>query len=127
ALGRGDKEAADRVAQTYLSYMEQVFDYFEKLSVDVLGYEAKQILLLHADALNADYFNALVRMMRARGYSFISVGQALRDKTYLLPDNYSGKGGVSWIHHWAFSMGKKTPKGPEVPEFVKAEYKARPD
>ncbi len=119
ALTRGDRETAERVAQAYLSYMEQVFDYFEKLSVEVLGYEVKQILLLHADALNADYFNALVRMMRARGYTFIPLDQALRDKAYGLPDIYSGEVGVSWIHHWAFTMGKQTPKGPEVPEFVK--------
>jgi peptidoglycan/xylan/chitin deacetylase (PgdA/CDA1 family) len=127
AVARGDRGTAKRVGQAYLSYMEQVFDYYEKLSVDVLGYEVKQVLLLHADALNADCFNALVRMMRARGYSFVSLGQALRDKAYRLPDSYSGEGGVSWIHHWAFTMGKKAPRGPEAPDSIKTQYEARPD
>ena len=95
--------------------------------MDVLGYEVKQVLLLHADALNADYFDTLVGMMRARGYTFISLDRALRDKAYSLPDTYTGEGGVSWIHHWAYTMGKKTPKGPEVPEFIKGQYEANPD
>lgn len=127
ALARGDRETSEHVARAYLSYMESVIDYFEKLSVDVIGYEVKQILLLHADALNADCFGRLVRLMQEHGYHFIPLGQALQDKAYRLPDTYSGEGGVSWIHHWAFSMGKATPKGPEVPEFVKREYEEKPD
>ena len=124
ALARGDRETAERVAQAYLSYVEQTFEYFEKLSVQVLGYEIRQVLLLHDDALNADYMDALVQMMKRRGYTFISLDQALRDKAYRLPDTYSGEWGVSWIHHWAFTQGKKTPTGPEVQDFVRKLYQA---
>lgn len=127
ALARGDRKAAERVAQAYLSYMESIFAYFEKLSTQVLGYEVKQILLLHADSLNADYFDALVRMMQRRGYTFISLEQALEDAAYHRPDTYSGEAGLSWIHHWAFTMRKDTPRGPEVPEFVKRQYGAKSD
>ncbi len=119
ARARGDNETAERVAKAYLAYMEQIFDYFEKLSVAVLGYEVKQVLLVHDDTLNADYFDALAGMIEKRGYAFITLDQALQDKAYRLPDTYSGERGLSWIHHWAFTRGKKTRRGPEVPEFVR--------
>ena len=124
ALRRGDQQAARRVADTYVAYMDEVFDYFEGLSRAVVGREVRQVLLLHADSLNADHLANLIRMIERRGYHFITLERALEDKAYHLPDNYSGGGGVSWIEHWAFTKGKKTPRGPEVPEFVKKQYEA---
>ncbi len=124
ALAHGDRETAERVAQAYMSYMEQVFVYFEKLSVDALGYEVRQVLLLHADSLNSDHLNDLVRMMKVRGYRFISLDQALKDKAYHQPDTYSGEGGVSWIEHWVVTKGLKVPRGPDLPEFVRRQYEA---
>jgi len=124
ALARGDRETAEHVARAYITYMEQVFAYFEKFSVDLLGYAVKQVLLLHADSLNADYLNDLVRMMKGRGYTFITLDQALKDKAYHQPDTYSGESGVSWIEHWAVTKGLKAPRGPGVPEFVRRQYEA---
>jgi peptidoglycan/xylan/chitin deacetylase (PgdA/CDA1 family) len=124
ALRGGDQQAARGVADAYIAYMDHVFDYFEGLSRAVVGREIRQVLLLHADSLNADHLANLIRMMERRGYHFISLERALQDKAYHLPDNYSGGGGVSWIEHWAFTKGKKTPRGPEAPEFVKKQYEA---
>src|SRR5690606_6112027 len=39
---------AERVRTAYLDYMKSIFEFFEKRSVEVLGYECRQILLLHA-------------------------------------------------------------------------------
>jgi peptidoglycan/xylan/chitin deacetylase (PgdA/CDA1 family) len=122
ALAHGDRETAERVAQAYMCYMEQIFAYFEKLSVDVLGYEVKQVLLLHADSLTADHLDDLIRMMKVRGYRFIRLDQALRDRAYHQPDTYCGEGGVSWIEHWVVTKGLKAPRDPDVPEFVRRQY-----
>lgn len=124
ALAHGDRETAEHVAQAYIPYMQQVFEYFEKFSVDVLGYEVKQVLLLHADSLNADYLNDLVQMMKGRGYTFITLDQALKDKAYHQPDTYSGESGDSWIEHWALTKRLKVPSSPGVPEFVRRQYEA---
>ena len=124
ALAHGDRETARQVSEAYMSYMEQAFAYFEKLSVDVLGYEVRQVLLLHADSLNSDHLNDLVHMMKLRGYKFISLNQALEDKAYHEPDTYSGEDGVSWIVHWALRNGLRVPREPDVPEFVRTRYKA---
>jgi peptidoglycan/xylan/chitin deacetylase (PgdA/CDA1 family) len=124
ALAKGDTESADHIVAAFLSYMNQAFAYFEKFSVDTLGYEPRQVLLLHADELDTDEMGDLVKMMRARGYKFISLSHALRDPAYRLPDRYDDQmgGGVSWIEHWARTMRKNVPDGPDVPQFVQGAY-----
>jgi hypothetical protein len=83
----------------------------------VLGYEVKQTLLLHANELNADHFDDLARMMRQRGYTFISLEQALQDKAYQLADAQSSKG-ISWLHRWALAKGMEMRQEPREPEWL---------
>lgn len=124
AKHQGDENLMKRIADAYLPYMETMFDFFEKLSVDVLGYEVKQVLLLHANELNADHFDDLARMMRARGYTFISLEQALKDKAYRLEDAQSSKG-ISWLHRWALTKGMPLREEPREPEWVAALFRDR--
>lgn len=123
AKARRDKETMKRVADAYLPYMEKIFDFFEKLSVESFGYEVKQTLLLHANEINADYFDDLVRLMKTRGYTFISLEDALKDKVYSLPDA-PDKSGVSWIHRWRLAKGLEMRAEPGEPEFVTSLFKA---
>jgi peptidoglycan/xylan/chitin deacetylase (PgdA/CDA1 family) len=122
AKKRGDAATADRVVEAYLSYSESVFDYCEKLSKQIIGYEPKQILLLHATVLEADHFGDLAALLRKRGYSFIALDEALSDSAYSLPDTYVGEG-TGWLDHWAISQGKLPPNGPEFPAWVLAAAK----
>jgi peptidoglycan/xylan/chitin deacetylase (PgdA/CDA1 family) len=122
---RGDKATMKRVSDAYIPYMESVFAHFEKLSAGFLGYEVKQTLLLHANDLNADYFDELARMMRRRGYSFISLEEALKDKAYTLPDAQANKG-LSWIHRWMLAKGSQMQPEPLEPEFITQMFQARP-
>ncbi len=118
ASGRGDTVEANRIGAAYLTYMDEVFDFFERLSVEVVGREIKQVLLLHANPLNAEYFDELVQMMRRRGYTFITLDQALQDPAYKLPDTYAGPRGMSWLYRWASTKGMKTREEPREPEFI---------
>jgi len=120
----GDRETMKRVADAYVAYMESVFDFFEKLSVDSFGYEVKQTLLLHASDLNADHFDDLVLMMRRRGYAFISLEEALKDRAYELPDAQATKG-LSWIHRWRLAKGLPLQMEPSEPEFISRLFSAR--
>lgn len=117
AKEKGDTETMRRVADAYVPYMEKMFDYFERLSKDLLGYEVKQVLLLHANELNADYFDKLAEMMRRRGYSFISLEEALKDKAYSLPEAQT-KDGISWLDRWMLAKGLPLKPEPEEPEFI---------
>ncbi|MDE3108979.1 MAG: polysaccharide deacetylase family protein, partial [Acidobacteriota bacterium] len=98
AMADGDTSAADRVAASFVNYMNDIFAYFEKFSRETLGYEPRQVLLLHADQLDTDEMDALAEMMRSRGYRFISLRNALRDPAYHRPEAYDDSidGGVSW-------------------------------
>jgi peptidoglycan/xylan/chitin deacetylase (PgdA/CDA1 family) len=121
ALRRGDRGAAKRILQAYVPYMESKVDYWERQSKQLLGYEVRQILLFHASALNADAIGDLLAMLRHRGYSFVSLREALADAAYSLPDGYTGGGGISWLHRWAFALGGKgaiLPGEPECPRWV---------
>ena len=124
AKARGDKETMKQLADAYVAYMETVFDFFERLSVDSLGYEVKQTLLLHASDLNADHFDDLVLMMKRRGYAFISLEEALKDKAYKLPDAQATKG-LSWIHRWRLAKGLPLQMEPSEPEFITRLFSAR--
>ncbi len=124
ALMRGDKQMAKRVAEAYIPYMDKKFAYFEQQSMALFGYEMKQVLLIHSNSLNADYFDKLARMIEKRGYEFISLDEALTDKAYTSPDTYAGPGGITWIHRWAITAGKDDDffRGePETPAFVMKE------
>jgi peptidoglycan/xylan/chitin deacetylase (PgdA/CDA1 family)/glutamine amidotransferase-like uncharacterized protein len=106
-LKAGDAPEARRIRAAYLPYMEAKLDYFERQSRELLGREVRQILLLHANALNADALPDLLAMLRRRGYTFIRLDRALQDEAYALPDGYYGPAGISWLHRWCFALGGK--------------------
>ena len=121
ASERGDRTLAARIADAYVPYMERKFDYFERQSRALFGREIAQVLLLHANSLNADRFDELARMMENRGYRFGTLEDALRDPAYRTPDTYTGGEGITWLHRWALSTGRRraiVPNEPLTPKFV---------
>lgn len=120
ARQRGDAATMKKIADAYTPYMEEVFEFYERLSRDTLGYEVKQTLLIHANALNAEHFGAVIAMLKRRGYQFISLEEALRDKAYNLPDTYTGSVGYSWLQRWVVTKGGKVRPEPELPPVMKA-------
>jgi peptidoglycan/xylan/chitin deacetylase (PgdA/CDA1 family) len=113
----------ERVKAEYLPYMESVVSFFEQRSVELVGREISQILLIHASQLNADMMPDMLAMFRRRGYAFVSLDQALKDEVYSLPEEYVGRGGFSWIHRWSKTKGL-APKGePDPPRWVEEALK----
>jgi len=118
---RGDAAVLRKIAEAYVPYMEAKFDYFERESRSLFSREIPQILLIHANSLNADSFERLAAMMKRRGYTFVTLDEALKDPAYLSPDTYTGPGGITWLHRWALTRGGKAlvlPDEPQVPGFV---------
>ncbi|MEO5818960.1 MAG: polysaccharide deacetylase family protein [Vicinamibacteraceae bacterium] len=118
ALRRGDATAAVRIADDYLRYMEQVFTFFEEVSRRTTGREIPQILLLHANSLNADRFDALAEALKHRGYRFVPVAQALEDPVYRRRDEFVGAPGNSWFSHWEITAGRPPILTPQPPEWI---------
>jgi len=118
AKKRGDTKLQDDLVKSYLSYSDSVFAYDEQLSKQILGYECKQIILLHGNNLEADHIGDLLDVLRKRGYRFITLEDALSDQAYGLPDTYVGEEGTGWLDHWAITMGKPPQGAPEFPKWV---------
>ncbi len=118
ARKRGDSALQQQLVSAYLSYTSQVFDYYEKLSKDLIGYEPKQILLLHGNWLEAEHIGELLDLLRKRGYQFVSLHDALSDPAYSMPDEYVGEEGTGWIDHWAITRGQPPQNAPIFPQWV---------
>jgi len=87
--------------------MEAIAAFYEQQSVAIVGREVRQTLLIHASALNAATFDRLASMLRDRGYRFITLDRALEDPAYQHRDEYYGPAGITWLHRWALTDGKK--------------------
>lgn len=118
AKKRNDTAMQDKIAKEYLSYHDAVFTYMEQLSAKIVGYEPRQILLLHASDLEADHVGELLDVLRKHGYRFISLGDALSDLVYSLPNTYVGEEGTGWIEQVAISQGRIPQGAPVFPQWV---------
>jgi|GEM_PF-189148 len=118
ALQRGERETARRIADEYVPYMERMFEFYERMSVELFGREIAQTLLVHANALNADHFERVAAMMKRRGYEFVTLEEALKDKAYEHRDTYTGETGISWLQRWAITRGGKFKKEPALPPYM---------
>jgi peptidoglycan/xylan/chitin deacetylase (PgdA/CDA1 family) len=118
AKKRNDTSLQQQLTEAYLSYSNTMFEYTEQLAKQTIGYEPKQILLLHANQLEADHISDLLELLRKRGYRFITLEDALSDQAYGLPDTYVGEEGTGWIDHWAITQGKPPQGMPVFPQWV---------
>ncbi len=117
ARRRGDSALEQQLVSSYLSHTTDIFDYYEKLSKTLFGYEPKQILLLHGNWLEADHIGDLIDLLRKRGYQFITLEDALSDSAYSSPDDYVGEG-TGWLDHWAITRGQIPQNAPAFPQWV---------
>ncbi len=105
ALKRGDTATAARLRAQYVPYLLRMVDYFHHRSIKLLGYALPQVMLLHANALDADTYPDFIAALRARGYRMVSLDEAMQDPAYRRPDTFTGALGTSWIHRWAIAAG----------------------
>jgi peptidoglycan/xylan/chitin deacetylase (PgdA/CDA1 family) len=124
AKKRGDTALQQQIVASYLSHTDAVLAYCEQLSKQLVGYEIKQILLLHATWLEAEHLGEVLEVMRKRGYKFISLDDALSDQAYSLPDTFVGEEGTSWLDHWAITRGQPPQGFPTFPAWVIERSKA---
>jgi len=120
SIGKKDRKLKRKIGRAYVPYLEAKMHYWERQSVKLFGREIKQILLLHANSINADYFDDVARMLKKRGYNFITLEESLTDEAYKLPDTFTKRAGISWLHRWALEKGRENvlPNEPRVPPFV---------
>ncbi|WP_284100029.1 polysaccharide deacetylase family protein [Parachitinimonas caeni] len=77
------------------------------MSNELFNRQIAQILLIHANRLNADSLDKTLSRLRARGNRFVTLEQALQDPAYRQKDRASRQFGPSWLARWARVQGKK--------------------
>lgn len=118
AKNRNDTDLQQKLVKEYLAHHDAVFAYEEQLSQKIVGYEPRQILLLHASRLEADHIGELLDLLHKRGYRFITLADALDDEAYSLPNTFVGEEGNGWIEQWAITQGKIPQGAPQFPQWV---------
>jgi peptidoglycan/xylan/chitin deacetylase (PgdA/CDA1 family) len=113
----GDAEGRGRLLAAYLDDFDARCAFYEERSRALFGREIPQVLLTHANALNARAMPYLLERLEKRGYAFVSLDEALADPAWSSPDGYVGPHGPSWLHRFAAARG----------EDVKALFRAEPE
>ena len=114
----GDKLEQESIICEYLSFSEQILEFFEELSVQVLHYNVSHILCIHVNYLHSICLERLLQMLQDRDYTFVSLDEALQDEAYSLHDPYIGEEPTSWLHRWALNRDLETDPYPCLPESI---------
>lgn len=94
-----DHEQAKEYFGIVLQALDEAFNRAEQRSIEVLGYELPQILLIHCNEMNSVTLRTSVQRIRDRGYEFVSLDEAMKDRAYNLPNiRPGGLGGGGWFN-----------------------------
>ena len=127
ALQRHDDALAQRVRDAYVDFTIAATEFAEKISPQLFGHEIPQILLIHANDLNGDALDELLRRFEARGYRFVTLDCVMADPAYQTKDTYVSTYGPTWLFRWAKSRGLNLDfsADPEPPKWVMDLYNKR--
>ena len=121
----GDEALKTRIGEAYVAHMTTVLDHWEPYSAELAaGREPAQVLLLHANTLNRDWYPQVHALYLARGYRFVTLDEALADPLYAHADDYVRANGVSWLHRWTSTEGRPIRWEPEPPAWIVEAYQA---
>ena len=126
AAARDDAALAARTRHAYLDSFGPVVDFFEGLSERIFERPIRQVLLIHANELNAETIDLWAETLRKRGYTFVTLERALDDPAYASDDTFVSRNGISWLHRWLFTRTGATrlKEEPDPPPFVMEAYQA---
>ena len=100
AKTRGDTQTMARVADAYLEFSGQIYEFYEGAASDLFDRPIAHVYLLHANELNADTFDRFATLTRRRGHEFVTLDEAIGDPAYTTADRYAGPAGTSWLFRW---------------------------
>jgi peptidoglycan-N-acetylglucosamine deacetylase len=81
-LDKHDEASIRKLHDSYLAVADQYYGVFRQLSQMVYGRDVKYVLLMHIGAFDARMLPELLALYRAKGVSFISLQDAMRDPSY---------------------------------------------
>ena len=125
AEAAGDAGLMARIGEAYVAHTATVLEHWEPYSAELTGgREPAQVLLVHANSLNRDWFARVHGIFVARNYRFVPLETALADPIYSHADTYVRANGPSWLHRWTATEGRPIRWEPEPPPWIKDAYAA---
>ena len=124
ARNDNDTNTMNEIRAAFVRYMSEMFDHYEVYSQEMFGRDIAQTLVLTPSRLVTDSADDLFEMLEKRGYSFVSMDEALADEAYKTDEKFVntreriGKSGISWFERWALAQGKRLRDEPRVSETV---------
>jgi len=100
-------EVARRLRAAYLEYTRQEIEYYTNLHRQIFGHEIPHVMLLHANRLNADTIEQILKLFEQMKYRFVTLAEAQSDKAYQTPDTYITAYGPMWGYRWARDLNVK--------------------
>ena len=125
ALRNKDDATARRLREAYLDFTIAATEFAEHISPQIFGREVTQTLLIHANDINSDCLDELLRRFAGRGYRFVTLDEAMKDPAYKTKDTLVSKSGPTWLWRWMKSKGMNISfaDDPEPPQWVTDLYK----
>ncbi len=105
AKSNGDRQRMMKISDAYLAHTEACLSRAEVFSNQLFQRQIREVLLVHANELNAEHFAALMSVFEKHGYVFVSLAHALEDAAYSQPNDWDRDEGVDWFQRWAFTRG----------------------
>ena len=101
ALARGDAVEAEAIGRSYVAHLVAAARHYRQEARHQLGHDIKHVVLLHANALCADWLGRGLEALEDDKFRFITLSQALKDPIYQQPEQYTGAIGLSWLYRIA--------------------------
>lgn len=98
AIRAGDEARAEAIGEALVEHVARQVAHYRDVAREKVGRDVAHVLLLHANALQADYIGEVLERLRADGFRFVPLEEALRDPVYDRPDDYIGPEGLSWLY-----------------------------
>jgi peptidoglycan/xylan/chitin deacetylase (PgdA/CDA1 family) len=93
-IAKNDTKSIDALQSTYLSTADQSITAFRKVTHALYGRDIPYVLLLHIGAFDAKMLPDLIALFRQRGFTFITLPEAIKDPAYAedadIPLKYGG-------------------------------------
>jgi peptidoglycan/xylan/chitin deacetylase (PgdA/CDA1 family) len=120
ALQQQDEAQLKRLRDAYLDYTLAATRFAEEIAPQIFGREVPQTLLLHANDINADCLDEMLKRFEARGYRFVTLDEAMADPAYQTKDTLVSDRGPTWLWRWmrSMEMNLSFKDDPEPPRWV---------
>jgi peptidoglycan/xylan/chitin deacetylase (PgdA/CDA1 family) len=105
-----DDAAIDSLHNSYLDAADESIRVYRQLAQTLYGRDVPYVLLMHVGAFDARMLPELIALFRSRGFSFVTLPQAMADPIYSFDPKVTSPGGNTFNEMVAQSRNVDTPE-----------------